>query len=208
MRVRHAVERGNDHLIDLCATILAAIIVFVLMSSVGWVFIIPHPVVFLIAAAVCLPAVLPSLRAIIFLPDAGGLPSTDADSYTRTREYRDYDIEVAVEEQSQNEDAGPPRYLERSISATATDGGEVVATSASIASAGRHPVTIFDAPLEADGNGRTVSDHAQVVLEDLYDQLAAYETTGATGDATGVESALDVVLGEADENHGWDHDEE
>jgi hypothetical protein len=200
MRVRHAVKRGNDHLIDLLATIIAIVAGYIFISGAGWVFVVSHPVVLLISAGMCLPAALPLLRAVIFLPDTECPPGTDADSYTRTRDYHGYDIEVAVEEQPQNKDAGSRWYLERTVSATATDGDEFVARSESIANAGRYPVTIFDTPLGADRNGRSAGDQAQEVLEDLYDQLAVYEATGANGDTTGVDSALDVVFGGASEN--------
>lgn len=116
------------------------------------------------------------------------------------REWNGYEIEVTVTERSNHRSS--KQRLERTIVATATDGSETIATSERVEDAGICPATVFDAALESDENGRSEGDQAREVLEEIYDDLIAYEATGTIENTTGIDSAFDVVFGETAEPDG------
>jgi hypothetical protein len=116
-------------------------------------------------------------------------------SYTRTREFRGYQIDVEFKEWRGYETT--PSHLRRRVKATATNSdGDVVATEASTAHAGVLPKTNFDPAIDADGNGVAAGEHTQQVLDRLHEDILTYEATGCTEQTESVDTALDIVFGE------------
>lgn len=116
-------------------------------------------------------------------------------SYTRTREWRGYQIDVDLKEWRGYEHT--PNHLRRRIEATAFDDDrEIVATEASTVHAGALPKTNFDPAIDADGNGVSAGEQTQRVLDRLHEDILTYEATGCTEKTESVDTALDVVFGD------------
>lgn len=130
----------------------------------------------------------------IELPKSAKQDSEYPKSYTRTRQYHGYHIEVAVEEWRRDDRL---RNLQRTVEATAVDDmGAIIASERLTAHAGRLPRTRFDAAIGDNRNGSPVGTQTRRVLDRLYDDILAHEATGSVDSTEGVDSAFDVVFGE------------
>lgn len=160
-------------------------LLWVLPSLGGWAFLL---------AGIVLTAVILAWMAFVELGADAPSPQDYPKSYSCEREFQGYRISVDIVERSKYEI--DPWRLEREVTATAVDeSGETITQVDSSTHAGRLPRYVFDSPLE-EGSGMSAGDQTRRVLEDVYDDILEYDSTGAVGDVSGVESALDVVFGE------------
>ena len=142
---------------------------------------------------IALMAVVCAWESYVVLGDDSPSPQNYPKSYSRERTFQGCNITVKVVERTK--EGIDHRHIVRDVIVTAVDnaGNEITQTE-STAYAGKLPRYVFDSPLD-DGRGVSAGEQTRHLLEDVYDDIVKYNATGAVGDTSGVDSALDAVLG-------------